>query len=148
MGEASGTQLRIWDHALPSVVTRVGWYAELPSDVVWLVRPEDEVNDIVSAFNTFVDNPRRFMEMGEQGKNYLEQWHDPKDYAQSLTTFVKDVCERRTATTAVELAKRAAAEISIWTDGTDDAQFNQQASAIYYLFKRASQVFANSMETA
>ena len=138
MGEASGTQLRIWDHALPSLVTRVGWYAELPSDVVWFVRPEEEISDIVSALNTFIENSHRFMEMGEQGKNYLEQWHDPKDYAQSLATFVKDVCERRTMTTAFDLAERAAAEISIWTDGADDAQFTQQAAAIYDLFRRAS----------
>ena len=78
------------------------------------------------------------MEMGEKGKNYLEQWHDPKDYAQSLVTFLKDVCARRTMTTAFELAERAAAEISIWTDSADDAQFTQQASAIHDLFKRAS----------
>ena len=54
MGEASGTQLRIWDHALPSLVTRVGWYAELPSDVVRFVRPEDEINDIISALSAII----------------------------------------------------------------------------------------------
>ena len=34
MGEASGSQLRIWAHALPSLVTNVGWYATLPADTV------------------------------------------------------------------------------------------------------------------
>ncbi len=38
MGEASGSQLRIWAHALPSLVTRVGWYATLPDDAVAHVR--------------------------------------------------------------------------------------------------------------
>ena len=43
MGEASASQLRIWEHALPSLVTRVGWYASLPEDAVAHVRPENEV---------------------------------------------------------------------------------------------------------
>lgn len=39
MEEASFSQLRIWEHALPAIVTRVGWYATLPEDVVFFVRP-------------------------------------------------------------------------------------------------------------
>src|SRR5262249_38055921 len=46
MGESSGGQLRIWDHALPSLVTREGWYASLPEDVVAFVRPNHEITDI------------------------------------------------------------------------------------------------------
>src|SRR5437762_1535146 len=39
MGEASLSQLQIWDHALPSLVTRLGWYAALPKEAVDFVRP-------------------------------------------------------------------------------------------------------------
>ncbi|HUK87904.1 MAG TPA: hypothetical protein VLT85_09590, partial [Terriglobales bacterium] len=46
MGESSGSQLRIWDHSLASLVTPVGWYARLPKDSVGFARADHEVEDI------------------------------------------------------------------------------------------------------
>jgi len=40
MGEASLSQLVIWEHALPALVTRVGWYATLPEDTAAFIRHE------------------------------------------------------------------------------------------------------------
>ena len=40
MGEASASQLRIWGHALPSLVSPVGWYSCLPEGAVDFVRPD------------------------------------------------------------------------------------------------------------
>src|SRR5688500_15225353 len=46
MGEASGSQLRIWSRGLASLVTRTGWYAELPPDSVGFVDPANEIADL------------------------------------------------------------------------------------------------------
>src|SRR5262249_5870772 len=63
MGEASGSQLRIWDHALPSLVTPKGWYASLPEDVVAFVRPDHEIADIQAHLRALLANPACFAKM-------------------------------------------------------------------------------------
>ncbi len=50
MGEASGSQLRIWNAGAPSVVTREGWYAGLPEDVVYSVDTDNEIAQLQALF--------------------------------------------------------------------------------------------------
>ena len=87
MGEASLSQLRLWEHALPSVVTQVGWYATLPEDAVCFVRPEQEIQDIQKHLNALLDDPERFERLGERGRVLLETNHSPATYAKTLAEF-------------------------------------------------------------
>ena len=68
MGEASASQLRIWDHALPSLVTCTEGYATLPPDTVCFVHPETEQADIQKHLRHFLDRPRDFDRVGQQGR--------------------------------------------------------------------------------
>jgi len=136
MGEASGSQLRIWNHALPSLVTRTGWYAELPEDAVRFVGIDHEIEDIKSALIEFKMYPERFIEMGKKGKQYLEQWHNPDVYAQSVVTFAQQICSVPSPAVAFKLAERVADEISNWQgDDNNDFGYVKPASSIYELFK-------------
>jgi glycosyltransferase involved in cell wall biosynthesis len=113
MGEASGSQLRIWAHALPSVVTQVGWYASLPAASVIHVRAdENEVAVIQSTLRAFLANPGRFAEMGEQGRKLLETEHSPEAYASGLIEFVAEVKHYRARTALYGLASRTGAALS------------------------------------
>jgi glycosyltransferase involved in cell wall biosynthesis len=79
MGEASGSQLRIWSHALPSLVSEVGWYASLPRDAVRVVRPgEHEIEDIQKHLGDFLEDPEEFRRMGERGYAHLLSAHSPQ----------------------------------------------------------------------
>lgn len=95
MGEASFSQLRIWDHALPSIVTKIGWYATLPEDVVSLVRPEREAADLAKHLNDLLDEPQHFREMGRRGRKFLEDEHSPAAYAAALAEFVRPLAASR-----------------------------------------------------
>jgi glycosyltransferase involved in cell wall biosynthesis len=90
-GEASASQLRIWAHALPSLVTDVGWYATLPADTVAFVRPAHEIEDLQSHLSAFLADPVRFVKMGEKGRQLLEQHHTLEGYAKALVTFAASV---------------------------------------------------------
>ncbi len=138
MGEASGTQLRIWDHALPSLVTKVGWYAELPDDTVRFVRPEHEIEDIKHALKKLPENPEYFIGMGQKGKQYLEQWHNPDIYAQAIIGFAERVCSAPSTVVAFRLAERVATETSIWISANNINHFDcsPAATAICRLLKR------------
>lgn len=84
MGEASGSQLRIWDAALPSLVTRVGWYASLPADTVFFVEPDDEVAGIQAHLLALRRDPAPFQRAGLRGRQMLLEHHAPIAYAQGL----------------------------------------------------------------
>ncbi|HEY9606194.1 MAG TPA: glycosyltransferase, partial [Allocoleopsis sp.] len=132
MGEASISQLRIWSHALPSLVTQVGWYAELPENTVSFVRPDYEIEDIHQHLRDFLKNPDRFLEMGKNGRRLLEERHHPSVYAKAIVDFAELVQKFRPRSVAYQLVERVGEEISSWIK--DEAlmpAINRVAEAIY-----------------
>jgi glycosyltransferase involved in cell wall biosynthesis len=137
MGEASGSQLRIWSHALPSLVTQVGWYATLPAETVAFVRPAHEIEDIKAHLNAFLNAPGDFARMGQRGRALLEREHAPETYAQAILDFAQVASRHRTRATAYKLAQRAGALMSDWlTEKSPDDTFKRVAAEIYTITKR------------
>jgi SAM-dependent methyltransferase/glycosyltransferase involved in cell wall biosynthesis len=114
MGEASLSQLQMWDHALPTLVTRVGWYANCPEDAVAFVRPEHEIRDIQAHLRAFLANPDQFAIMGERGRRILEEQHAPEVYTQAVMDLVAEAQRFRPQAVAYELAKRVRGEMQVW----------------------------------
>lgn len=134
MGEASGSQLRIWEHALPSIVTKTGWYASLPEDTVAFVNPDNEITDIHKHLHAFLANPRRFELMGKKGCHILEKFHSPEKYASAVTSFIADVKEFRPKALAFNMAERVSTDLNIWIrPGEPDEKYRNVASEIYKL---------------
>jgi ubiquinone/menaquinone biosynthesis C-methylase UbiE/glycosyltransferase involved in cell wall biosynthesis len=118
MGEASVSQLQIWDHALPSLVTRVGWYAGLPEETVAFVRPDHEIADIRSHLSAFLADPSRYAKIGENGRRLLESRHTPEGYTHAILTLVGQARSFRPNAIAHDLARRVGAEMRLWTSGS------------------------------
>jgi hypothetical protein len=116
MGEASASQLRIWNHALPSLVTPVGWYAGLPEAAVDFVRPEAEIQDLQTHFKAFLTNPSAFAAKGQYGRRVLEEFHGPEAYAAAILRFAGEVQDFRSRSMAWQLTERVASELSGWRD--------------------------------
>jgi len=116
MGEASISQLRIWAHALPTLVTRVGWYGEIPANVVAHVRPEYETVDIQEHLTTFLADPERFAQMGQQGQQLLAEQHSPQAYVEAVLELATQAKEFRPQAVAYNLAERAGILMSTWAD--------------------------------
>lgn len=89
MGEASYSQLTIWEHSLPSLVTNIGYYRNLPTHTVAHVNIESEIDDIIKILADFIQYPEKYWKMGEAGRAYLEQWSNPQDYVQSIIEIIK-----------------------------------------------------------
>jgi glycosyltransferase involved in cell wall biosynthesis len=107
MGEASGTQLRCWAHGLPSMVTRVGWYANLPEDSAVFVRPENEARDIHAQLDAFLVDPARFAQVGANGLRILKERHSPDSYAQAVVELAARAPRYRLVSVGRELARHA-----------------------------------------
>jgi glycosyltransferase involved in cell wall biosynthesis len=115
MGEASASQLRIWEHGLPSLVTKVGWYASLSEETVAHVRPEHEVADIRSHLESFLDDPERFARMGKQGRRVVETEHHPATYSDTIVSLAANARQFKLRHAAFDLAERSGAIMGAWS---------------------------------
>jgi glycosyltransferase involved in cell wall biosynthesis len=133
MGEASGSQLRIWYHALPSLVTKVGWYSALSPETVAHVRPEHEVEDIQSQLRAFLNHPEQFMKMGRRGLQVLREQHDPEIYTRTILDLAANVRQFRVRKSAYDSARRAGTIMGSWTSkaGPEPIRIAEKIYEIY-----------------
>ncbi|MBM07593.1 MAG: hypothetical protein CMH88_14805 [Oceanibulbus sp.] len=104
MGEASGSQLRIWNAGAPAAVTRLGWYAELPENVAYFVDLEEEVEQLHALFSTLAADRRAGAEIGAAGRAYFEAHHDPDTYAEEIVKIARQSAEKDNQTLARSLS--------------------------------------------
>ena len=134
MGEASGSQLRIWSHALPSLVTKIGWYATLPENTVAFVRPECEIEDIQEQLRSFLANPEKFIEMGKKGRRVLEQQHSPDSYAKAIVDFADKALQFRRCSVAEKMVKKVGKEVQSWANReVRNSEIREMAQAIRFI---------------
>lgn len=107
MGEASLSQLRIFEWGVPSLVTRADWYADLPSEAVLFVRPENEIDDLRRHLGSFAAAPGEYRRRGRAGRQYLEGSHSVRAYCDLLLEFVERCIRARAAAPILGLAERA-----------------------------------------
>jgi glycosyltransferase involved in cell wall biosynthesis len=91
LGEASYSQLTLWNYSVPTIVCDIGWYADLPRAAVYAIDPRRAVPDLARAIAAFFAEPARFAEIGRYGKQALEERHGPRRYVDRLTEFINEV---------------------------------------------------------
>lgn len=125
MGEASASQLRYWSAALPTLVTNVGWYGELPDDIVCKISTEREIDDIVALLQDALRAPDKYGRVGQRGREYLASRHRGQDYAQGLASFAAELGERRLAFRALD--RELVATIASMCAGATDTRLFRNA---------------------
>lgn len=96
-GEASHSQLMIWEQALPTLVTRADWCGELPEETVGFVRPEHEADDLSDQLSAFLAQPERFLEKGRHGRSRLDERHKPAAFVAAVLDLAARTGVRRAA---------------------------------------------------
>lgn len=84
MGEASGSQLRIWNASAAAVVTDLGWYGDLPEDTVFKIPLEEEAEALQTLIRQINDDRGIAQQVGAAGRKRLESHHPPALYAQGI----------------------------------------------------------------
>jgi hypothetical protein len=113
-GEASGSQLRIWSHGLPSLVTRIGWYAELPPGTVSYVRPDFLVEDLCTHLRAYAVRPAGYVESGLRGHEYFVERHSPRSYAAKIVELAGQAAAYRQRWNALRIGGRAVEGLQGW----------------------------------
>lgn len=110
MGEASGSQLRIWNAATAAVVTDQGWYHHLPKDCVFHISLEEEKADLQDLLKRLSEDRRLGQSIGLNGYNHFCKYHGPASYADGIVeianTFEKDTRDALFASSARRLLTR------------------------------------------
>ena len=107
MGEASGSQLRIWNASAASVVTDLGWYGSLPDEAVFKIPLEQEQAALQTLMRRIAADRSLCTQVGAAGRAQLELRHTPKRYAQGIR-HVAEHMARDTSTAIKARAARAA----------------------------------------
>jgi len=144
MGEASGSQLHLWQYALPSLVTRRAWYATLPENTVAFVRPEHEIEDIQRHLTQFLASPETYRELGRNGRRHVAENHSMESYANAVLEVAARTPELEAKWIARDLARRAATAMSGWSDDLDSLS-PEVARQIEMLVAGASTEFARAV---
>ena len=126
VGEASGSQLRIWANGTPSVVSDHGWYAGLPADCVHSIDPGNEREDLMHLLVDLCCRPGHYRRLGEAGRRHVRAVHDPEGYVAGLLDIVRTEAQRRRAGLRRRLGQRF--------DGTDRFGETLAARAVSALF--------------
>jgi glycosyltransferase involved in cell wall biosynthesis len=113
-GEASGAQLRIWSHGLPSIVTRVGWYAELPPGTVHYVSPNFMIEDLCAHLQGYAARPADYAASGLRGYEYFFERHSPTIYAAKIVELAARAAEYRDRWNGLRIGRRVVEEVRGW----------------------------------
>jgi glycosyltransferase involved in cell wall biosynthesis len=106
LGEASYSQLTLWNYAVPTIVSDSGWYADLPPNSVYAIDPRQAMPELARAVAAFLAEPTRFAEIGRCGRQTLEELHGPSLYVERLTDFIERVNKESGAPHAAETMAR------------------------------------------
>jgi glycosyltransferase involved in cell wall biosynthesis len=69
-GEASLTVAETMAYGVPTIVTRVGWMAELPDEAVAMVELGADAGEVAAAILGLLDDPDRWRALGEAGARH------------------------------------------------------------------------------
>lgn len=89
MGEASGSQLRIWANGAASVVSDTGWYGQLPQGSTLQVSTDNEHGDLLVLLEDLAKCRIDLAAVARRGKECLVAG-DPATYAASLAQWLTD----------------------------------------------------------
>lgn len=102
VGEASAGQLRYWSQGIASIVSDVGWYSELPDDVVLKVSPDSEQEGLISIMENILSGKQGLLDIGMAGYRYLQSHHSVERYIESMSEYLPSVIENRFVSSVID----------------------------------------------
>jgi glycosyltransferase involved in cell wall biosynthesis len=100
MGETSAALLRAMRSGKPCIVSDVGWFSELPDNTVLKLTAGDSGHveeELFQALDIFLDHPKPFSRMAENGAEYVRRHHAPVKVAGEI---FRQFCDGKARVTA------------------------------------------------
>jgi glycosyltransferase involved in cell wall biosynthesis/SAM-dependent methyltransferase len=119
-GETSGSLCRLLAAGVPSIVSNVGWFAELPVDAVVKVDMDEHADALLRAYlkRLIEDAPLR-RRIGANARRHALAAHDIEQSAQGYLDFISKVIRGRTRRNFVNDVSTELSLLGIDTDADD-----------------------------
>ncbi len=109
-GETSGAVLRAMALAQPVVVSRVGWFAELPDDAVAKIDVDDrEVAQLSATLTRLLQDQALSLALGARARRYVSEQCAVTDAARAYAEFLRAVIDGRAESKTFEKPEPGAA---------------------------------------
>ncbi len=105
MGEASGSQLRIWNASAASVVTDRGWYGSQPDDTVFKIPLDGEALALQDLLHRIAADRSVCARIGSAGRARLEARHTPARYAEGIAHVAAQFAPNASAALKARVAR-------------------------------------------
>ncbi len=108
MGESSGVLLRCLQFGKPTIVTKVGFYDEIPDDAVIKINYGEEYK-IPYIVEDYIESINKYSDVSIKARAYVEREHSMSNYISKLLDFIE---ESRRFKPFYEVFKQCTNEIS------------------------------------
>jgi glycosyltransferase involved in cell wall biosynthesis len=136
MGESSASVCRILGAGKPCLVSRVGWFAELPDDCCVKLAPASDDQVLIESLSALIEDKSLRLQLGANARKYIREEHNTAQAAAAYVAFVEQVrlLERRSRVqhTIIEATGTAMAEIGVSPD--DSGLIDSVAKPLASLF--------------
>ncbi|HBV97876.1 MAG: hypothetical protein JL50_07695 [Peptococcaceae bacterium BICA1-7] len=88
MGETSSSLIRIMSIGKPAVVTKAGWYDELPDNCVIKISPDNEAGDLKYLLTCLLSEKDAYKEIGLSAQKYIYSNFSTEEFVDGLLKFV------------------------------------------------------------
>src|SRR6266404_3843685 len=100
VGETSASLCRIMGVGVPAVVSKIGWFSEVPDECVVKILPDENfVANLRSGLRKLMEDGSLRKRMGESAREFVMTEHNIWRTAERYIAFVREVIKRRRSTT-------------------------------------------------
>lgn len=103
MGETSASLLRMMSLGKPVIVSKCGWYAELPDEAVVKIDPLEENQQLTYWLTQLVKDISLREKIGRKAAQYILRNHDVNIFAEKLSQLIKDMQDLSPDKTYIQL---------------------------------------------
>ncbi|HZE72039.1 MAG TPA: glycosyltransferase family 4 protein [Pyrinomonadaceae bacterium] len=113
VGETSGSLCRLMAAAVPTLVSNIGWFSELPDDCLIKIGPGPDADLLICAYlKELSENPDLRRQIGANARALMETNHSVEQTAADYLEFVSYVIARRANRAFVESVSADLARLS------------------------------------
>lgn len=129
VGESSSSVCRLMGNGVPTIVSDIGWYAELPDDAVIKIKIGEQSDELLRAnLKNLIEDAALRQQIGQNARHYMLTAHNIERSAAEYLAFIREIVEERTRRNFIREVSRELARLGI--DESDEVFLSDIASEV------------------
>jgi glycosyltransferase involved in cell wall biosynthesis len=130
-GETSGAVIRYLSAGKPILVSKVGWYDELPDEIVIKIDPGKEIDEVAFVLHDFLKEPEKYKAIGKKAREFVKKNFSLDDFVQGLLKFISFVNKRKALDSLID---KVSSELISMNLTNDQPMLDKLSKELYSMF--------------